>query len=118
MNLHCLEVSEGSSCPHGSQSRQGVLGQVSVDRNGDGGIASRGEKHVRSKLLMDCSLVPLETFDPGFSEIPLLPVSHETKRQPRFSNFVAWTLTQAVYRRFPEEPAVLVLSTSPNPPGC
>lgn len=67
---------------------------------------------------MDCSLVPLETFDPGLSEIPLLPLSHETKRQPCFSDFVAWNLTQAVYRRFLEEPAALVLSTSPKPPVC
>lgn len=122
MNLHCLEVSEGSSCPHRSQSRQGFLVLVSVDRSEGGGIATqgeaRGEKHLRSKVLMDCSLVPLETFDPGLSEIPLLPVSHETKRQPCFSNFFAWTLTQAVYRRFLAGPAVLVLSTSPKPPDC
>lgn len=77
MNLHCLEVSEGSSCPHRSHSHQGFLVQVSVDYSKDGGIAMRGGKHVRSKVLMDCSLVPLKTFDPGLSEIPLLPLSRD-----------------------------------------
>lgn len=62
---------------------------------------------------MDCSLVPLETSDPGLSEIPLLPLSHETKRRPCLSNFVAWAL-----RRFLEEPTVVVLSTCPKPPVC
>lgn len=42
MNLHCLEVSEGSSCPHRSQSHQGFLVQVSVDYSKDGGIAMQG----------------------------------------------------------------------------
>lgn len=65
MNLHCLEVSERSSCPPRSQCRRGFLVPVPVDRSEDGRIAPQGEglgeKLWRSQVLMDCSLVPLET---------------------------------------------------------
>lgn len=105
MNLHCLEVSEGSSCPHLSQPRQGSFSPKfcwplrrwwDCNAGGGRGVESAGVKNVRSNVLMHCSLVPLGTSDPGLSEIPLLPLSHETKRQPCFSDFVAWAL-----RRFP-----------------
>lgn len=48
MNLHCLEVSEGSSCPHRSQCCQGFLVRVSVDRSEDDGIATQRERGGRS----------------------------------------------------------------------
>lgn len=39
-----------------------------------------------TKFSWTAASVPLETFDPGLSEIPPLPLSHKTKRQPCFSN--------------------------------
>lgn len=116
MNPHCLGVSEGSSCPQRSRSRQGYLVRVSPDLSKNGGIVMKGGGGVggrtvkfswtvaqsHSRLLTSASQNPPPPFF----------LSPTRQRRRRSADSIAWTLTQFVVQEVPERAECISKSSS------